>query len=327
MNGQWTDFVWLLTVLALITWLISAVAVELFIRITPKSLTANTMMPATACWAMALTPWLVPLLTIAAVIALSAGKRMGIIVDHCLHHPGVQHLHLCFEHLPVFSPSLFVKIMVVMIATGLMWRLWQLVRREWTLADMLADLRHLEGKNSPVLRSGQSPVLAFAGGIRRPLIVLSKALFSGLSSRQRRIVLAHEIAHVRQRDSLLAFLMEFLLSSQLPASRQFIRRSWAMSRELKADHTTAQKFGDIDVAETLVRAASLAPFRRSAPGWAVHGGDMSLRVHTLLAGPAPISRLSMAFSALLLLASFAAPMLLMKYHHTVETLLSAISGA
>lgn len=326
MNGHWTDFAWLLAVLALLTWLISAVAIELVVRFALRKSSASAIMPATACWAMTFTPWLLPLLIIFAVIALSAGKRLGIIADHCLHHPGVQHLHLCLEHLPVFSPSLLLKIAVLMIATGVIWRLSQLLRRERLLAVMLADIRHLEGSKGPVIRTRQSPVLAFAGGITQPLIVLSRKLFNGLSPRQRRIVLAHEIAHIRQRDSLLSSVMEFLLSTHFPASRQMIRRSWTLTRELQADRKTAERFGNVDVAETLVRAASLVPPRTMTPGWAIHGADMTVRVRTLLTGATPVSHLALTFSAVLLLASFAAPVLLMKYHHAVETLLSSISG-
>lgn len=115
-----------------------------------------------------------------------------------------------------------------------------------------------------------SPLLL---GIRRPIIILPASLLTGCSLYQLRLMLAHELAHLRRRD---------LLWGWLPALAQglfwfhplvwLVGREWYLAQELACDEMAVRvsHAPPGDYGEVLLKVA--AQYRpRTAGGWAAAG--------------------------------------------------------
>lgn len=76
------------------------------------------------------------------------------------------------------------------------------------LVDELA--RSFKMRPPTALTWNQGRTGPFTGGIRRPYIVLTAGLLSTLEPDELRVLLAHELAHVRRRDALWKWLLLFL---------------------------------------------------------------------------------------------------------------------
>ena len=94
----------------------------------------------------------------------------------------------------------------------------------------------MPGESTPaLLLADKAPVLAVAGVVH-PRLVISEAVFHGLSAEQREAALRHEHAHRTSRDNIKRFLI-LLSPDVLPCLRAFtgLERSWAKFTEWAAD--------------------------------------------------------------------------------------------
>jgi beta-lactamase regulating signal transducer with metallopeptidase domain len=144
---------------------------------------------------------------------------------------------------------------------------------------------------------------AYAFGGRRPRIVISRGLLRGMTSAERRTVLAHEAAHVRHRHDVHLMVMR-LASAMNPLLRSFVS-SGELAVERWADEVTAAVVGDRTlVARTLLRAALARTDHAQRPhGALAHAsGHVGRRIRALLSAP-PRPRWSVAAIAWLLLVA------------------------
>lgn len=323
--GNWLDFLWLLFVVALGAWAAGMLVTRLA---TPWLLNrpAHWARRETRCLVLASAPLLVMLWTVLSVLLLATGKQVGWIADHCLYHEGVAHLHLCLEHVPALHLGALhglvaLGVLTVPVSGGL-----RLLHREQGLASRLSTLRrvgHRMVQRVPALRP-----MACAGGIRKPVIVLSQSLLDGLAPRQRRVVLAHEAAHLRHGDPGRNLVLELLLLFHVPGSAQAIRACWSQALEERADEVTARRFGRHEVARTLLDVYRLGA---AAPrgSWSVTGTSLQLRIERLLAAreAAGVTMQRDEFTGWLYGAVLAVlPVLLITFHHSLETTLSLLPG-
>ncbi|HEY1489170.1 MAG TPA: M56 family metallopeptidase [Micromonosporaceae bacterium] len=149
---------------------------------------------------------------------------------------------------------------------------------------------------------------AYAVGGRRPRIVVSSGLLRGLSTAERRTVLAHESSHVRHRHD--RHLMVLRLAAAIsPLLRMFVPAG-ELAVERWADEETAATIGDRTlVARTVLRAALAGAGTALRPhGSLAHAsGDVGRRIKALMQAP-PRPRWSVtAVAWLLLLATISAP--------------------
>ncbi len=116
---------------------------------------------------------------------------------------------------------------------------------EGPLYDDLVRLAADLGVRTPQLRIAGTPeVLACSAGIRRPMIVLSTGLLDRLDDQERAAVVAHELAHLKQRDHLLAFLIGWLRDglSYVPTGRTGWEH-YRHDREIACDAMSATATG------------------------------------------------------------------------------------
>jgi beta-lactamase regulating signal transducer with metallopeptidase domain len=203
-------------------------------------------------------------------------------------------------------------------------------------AQLLLRERQVYKLNGPplVLTGGVSihvseqmhPLLAVSG-LLSPRIVISRYLLrnAALSQEQLEIALAHENAHVLQRDNLKYFVLTSLALSR-SGSKGALRR-WRCAAEIAADDDAV--FGNssraILLAETLLIAARTVPAQRTAAlslGLLPHEEELDKRIDRLLHDdflPAPTVswRSIVSAAALLLIGAFTLPQLFTTAFHEI----------
>jgi len=124
-------------------------------------------------------------------------------------------------------------------------------------------------------------------GIRRPELVLIREQWELLSDGEREAVLAHELLHVRRRDSLLLLFLVLWRAAQwynllLWPAQRLCRRDL----ELKRDGQLAREFSDGQTADYARALVALSAAGEARPRWAVPGallcpGGVAERVRAL----------------------------------------------
>lgn len=323
MNEGLLALLWLMSVLVAGAWLLSASSVSLALPGAVGNL-RDPVVRGRRLLLLALVPWATVTTVGSALLAIAAGKAIGWIADHCLHH-GPGHPHLCFAHLPAMElgwiHGLFAVAAVGLVIPGAV-RLGRSEYRAMRAFRALAALAAPRGR----LRIVSAPTcFAVAGGLFQPVVLCSRGLLDQLSFRERRIVLAHEAAHLRNGDVRRNLLFEALLFLHLPVTRRRLRREWLRSLEERADDDVARRFGADSVVATLLRVARLK-LHSPAPGFSMAGANLTHRANRLLDHHAVHATRRPAFEivfALCVPAAFAAAV---TGHHALETLLGLIGG-
>ena len=301
---------WILLVVAAATWVLSNILLVVF---SPRLRHRFSEGSRKHLWVMALLPWAMPLLAVFTLLLLALAKSQGWIYHHCETHLA-HHPHFCLEHLPNFARHLSSSLsgmFIVVCAVGL------LAVRAMPLLQLQAKSRIFQrlvpGKYLRNTLSDERP-LAFTLGGRKPSIFISKGLRNLLTPKEMRIVVSHEVAHIRHKDVSKNLLFELLLSFHvLP---HLLRSSWYLTSELRADRCVAQRFGRLDVADLLLklgRAATKAPFPT-----AINGGQLSERINALI-NDNHSCRTPLSFNVIYLFL-LAFPITLAFSHHGLETL-------
>lgn len=319
----WADLAWLLTLAAMAAWLPAAllgpVLVQRFAndRIEPRRRARRLLL-------IAALPMLLPLVVICAAAGIAAAKAGGWIDDHCIGH-GPGHPHLCFVHLPMLALnplSWWPQLLFTGLVCG---QLASAAIRELRSASEIAALRALSTGRGRLRVVPAARALAVAHGLLRPGVLVTQGLLDMLSVHERRILLAHEGAHLRHGDPRRSLLLLMVSAVHFPGGRRALRQAWRPALEQAADDTAARRFGADAVANTLARVARSARTNSSLLP-AVAGTDPVQRAWRLLgAGPVETAGTS-AFEAgcgltLLLCAGCVAVA-----HHGLETLLGVITG-
>lgn len=205
-----------------------------------------------------------------------------------------------------------VAVSLARLALG--WRETRRLRREdvhpapaaWE--DPLRRLAGRMGVRTPVaLRVSGRVEVPTVAGIRRPMILLPRAVADALDARQAEAVLAHELVHVRRRDALanLLQLAGEALFIHHPAVR-WISAQARREREHRCDAAVVALGADAVVyARALATLEQLRPGRRLA--LAAADGELLDRVRRLVAGGEgrggrPLPALGAAVAGVLVLA-------------------------
>ena len=312
---------WLFLLLAVAAWLVAAlVSTRLSRRVLAINLAPQER--ARRSFVLASLPGLASVVMAGGVAALALGKSRGWVEDHCEGH-GPGHPHLCFEHLPAIDLGAAEALAVTALLVALLVMIGRFLWREGlATAQMNTVLRLVQGRG-PCSRVDDDGVFAIATGVLSPRVLLSRGLLENVGPRERRIVLAHEVAHLRRGDLAKNWLFEVLLLLHFPPTARRLRAEWRQALEEWADDTVAQRFGREAVAATLVKVARCQQARR-LPGLAASGADTLRRIERLL-HPAEEGR-TMPVVGLCLAGVFAVSMLLMGSHHFLETLLGLVTG-
>lgn len=317
------DLFWLLFLLAVATWAVAAIVTPLIaspalhVALSPATRARRALL-------IAALPWIAPLTVVASVCLLAVAKPLGWIADHCLYH-GPGHPHLCLEHLPAIGlnhvHALGAGLALLCVAVVLA----RFLAREHRMAARLNTLHALaHGRHRlHILEDDQS--LAFAAGLGKSFVLLSRGLLRRLAPRERRIVLAHEVAHLRNGDLIRNLAFEVLLLLQLPWTARALRAAWRQALEERADDRVAARFGTDDVASTLLKVLRIT-LPDPATTFSAAGANPLRRVERLLSMN-ELSGRQWQFEFGYVVVLLGAAITVTAAHHALETLLGFLTGA
>ncbi|HFX1916435.1 TPA: M56 family metallopeptidase [Pseudomonas aeruginosa] len=175
-------------------------------------------------------------------------------------------LHLCVWHPSSNGQSAWLWGALALLAGYAAWLAARAAAGLWRARRTLASLVRLSGRPGHpdklrVLEVEQP--MALACGVGRGHILLSTSLMRRLNPMQLRVVLAHEQAHIANRDVLNRLTAAVLSSIQLPGVRRRLLRDLELALEQRCDFAAAKEVGcPVTVAETIVTVEKI--FRQHA---------------------------------------------------------------
>jgi hypothetical protein len=318
----WLGFFWLLFVIVLATWAFAAV-VATGISVIPERLCLRPEVRARRALLTALLPWAVPVIAVASVFALAAAKPLGLIADHCIYH-GAGHPHLCLQHLPAIAMGHLHMLGATLVPALLLILLTRHLLRERRMSARLQVMQALARGRGRLRILEDKRCLALATNLRDPVVLLSRGLMERLTRRELRIVVGHEVAHLRHSDLLRNHLFEFLLLLHTPSVARRLRASWRQALEEQADDCVAARYGADAVAGALLQIVR-APSRKFAPALSVAGADPLRRIERLLA-PREMPGRQLGFELSYGVALVSIVVTVITTHHALETLIGVLTG-
>lgn len=315
-------FVIILFITAAIAWAVGAILAAVctsllgVLKSTPSATLRRCMM-------IGLLPTAMPAVLVLSVGILAAAKPLGLIADHCLYH-GPGHPHLCLSHLPAISPGTVLSLLVFALLASLVFIIWRHAIRQSRLLSELSSMASLARGTGPLRILTDKRKLAFATSAPQPLILMTSGMLDNLDRHQRRIVLAHEVAHLRHRDLVWNRVFEWLLLLQLPWISCTLRSIWQQAIEERADDVVVARFGRDNVAMTLLTLARPSAMQ-SAQALCVSGGNTLDRIERLLS-PTTAGRKSKFFEMTYAIGLLAIPTFVIIAHHALETFVGLLLG-
>jgi hypothetical protein len=270
------------------------------------------------------------LLAIACILAAVVPSLVPLVWperDHCLAHDD-GHLHLCAVHVP---HQLGNGASWLLLMLGLAWcavrsyrALAKLRRASRISARLLAHGREDAGSGALILAT--TTPLCVLIGVLRPVVVLSEGLVSGLSASSLAVVLRHEQAHARRRDTLVRLVARASTFFMLRSARTRLLDALELAAEQSCDEIAAAILGRVRVAEAILGvermlSAPLAGLRPVAAFFSGHAVEQ--RISALLDEPRSEGRTAVVATALVLVLGLvlaaSEPL-----HHSTESLLGAL---
>lgn len=304
---------------AMLGWLLS----QLLGAVTAKWLTPSGIAPRIRqqrILMVAFSAVLLPLVMMAAILAANLFPSSEWMASHCGTHSH-DHIHACLNSaeqgaLPAWQGA--VALLALVMVMGSLVRTLLTERR---LQQRLQALMKLSNGQGRFRRLQDARAVALAVGGNEPAVLLSSGLLRNLNPHQRRIVLAHESAHLRHGDPRRNRLVVLLLALFVPPLAKRLRVIWENALEEAADDTVAQRFNRFDVAETLLRVLSLQQLHLKG-AQSVNSGDTQTRIQRLISlhQADPTTRRWFEWTCLLALPAMLVAVLVQ--HHAIETLLS-----
>jgi hypothetical protein len=167
--------------------------------------------------------------------------------------------------------------------------------------------------------------VAFAAGLFRPSVYLSRGLVDRLDSREIDIVVAHEQAHARRCDPALRFLASLFASLHLPATARRLMSDLTLAQEQACDAITARRYPAADIASLLVRMERFKINGEASTATAFTGAVVEHRVKALLDPRFETTAISLTRLGLFCIASAALMLVALEpLHHEIETVFAAL---
>ena len=261
-----------------------------------------------------------PLVMMAAILAANLFPSSEWMASHCGTHSH-DHIHACLNSaeqgaLPAWQGAVALLALVMVMVS-----LFRTLVTERRLQRRLQALITLSKGQGRFRRLHDTRAVALAVGGNEPAVLLSSGLLNSLNPHQRRIVLAHERAHLRHGDPRRNRLVVLLLALFVPPLAKRLRVIWENALEEAADDAVAQRFNRFDVAETLLRVLSLQQLHMKG-AQSVNSGDTQARIQRLITPHQvdPVSGRWFEWTCLLVLPAMLVAVLVQ--HHAIETLLS-----
>lgn len=262
----------LVAVLVFLLWLVANGLTPLLSRWLAKSSLSSQRRQ---LWMLASLPLSMPVSLISALGFVWLAKHQGWIEQHC-SQAYTSLFCINTASTEVTAPLLFWLGLGLVLLMGLsVTHSWLKLAIEHLKARSLAKLA---GSAKCITKLDHIQPQAFVLGVRHPVIFWSKQLNNLLTKQQQRIVLAHEISHIRRQDILKNLLFEVLLSFHFAPTQ--LRRYWQFNIEAQADDRLTAQFDRLEIAEVLLKLNR--DCSAAQPGLAFTGSSSLYRIERLL---------------------------------------------
>lgn len=271
-------------------------------------------------------------LVTAAIAAYSVAPEVFGGSDHCDVHG--HHLHLCVFHGGEWASEMWAVVACAAIAALFAARAARLVS---TLLVGRRRVRVIESSSRSLLHRGARVFVApaqkdfcFAAGYLGPRIVVSSSLWQRLDPGQRDAIVAHELAHIENRDLWKSLLLSSSEVFCAPLLTRRSRHTWDRATERLCDRIAADRVGDgATVAEALLSWAR-GPHVAVGMSFSPTTDALEERVVAVLseqpAGHTAATRMARLAVVLLAGAAAAAMLLADPLHHALETVFGLGTG-
>jgi Zn-dependent protease with chaperone function len=319
----WLNLLWPLALVTLIAWVLGVIAVSLYLgggwlgEPAPRIRERRLML-------LAGLPWMWAILLVLTVNSVSLFDIVYRQEVHCLSHSH-GHLHTCSssDHLLASGAVELTVVGTLLFLVAFNWA--RIAVRERGLYKRVATLSRLSPGRGRLRILDDVRPLALAVGVRDSFVLLSRGLLGQLTLRQRRVVLAHEVAHLRRGDTLRNVIFEVMLSIHPFWQAKKLRHHWRQALEEGADDSAVQQFGREAVAETLIQVARLSRANRSVM-FSMSGAGTIHRIQRLLAPSTARQPIFPWLEALCVSSLVGVVLLGIYYHHGLETLVHWLTG-
>jgi beta-lactamase regulating signal transducer with metallopeptidase domain len=173
-------------------------------------------------------------------------------------------------------------------------------------------------------------VVAVSAGLVRPRIYIGDAFSAALEDKDLKVILAHEEAHGARRDALVRLLTALLSVGQLPHFRLRLLSELELAQEQLCDRKSAEHYGAIATAETLLKVERLKQTMGSqshALCTAFGQSDIEARTRALIL---PDFRLTyqavLTFTVLAIMGAITLFIAAEPVHHEVESLFLSLQN-
>jgi len=235
--------------------------------------------------ALVLRLWLYAPIWVSLLVVVSAMTPAivtGLVFGPEYCSMNAHHHHLCVWHAPSHSHSstaLLIPLLVALPSLVLVSATGRRIWRERRLVRTLLQTSRPHESDASIRVLDQLEPIALTVGWTEPKILVSSGLIQGLGPESFNAILAHERAHARRRDALLAALDRFA-ASILPekTSRPLLKRLHLL-RELACDSEAARDAHPVHVAKALTEVARMRGLELQTLG------TIGPRVRSLLDGP------------------------------------------
>lgn len=303
-----------------VAWALSALGALALAGAQARLLRIGAMAERRAAEAVAIVPVVLAATAVATLVAQSA-----IGQDHCEAHS--HHAHLCLAHGAAWLDRPWVVATLAGIGAVIAARIALLIIAAVRGARSIALLRAVGADVGEVCVVDSDRGFCFVAGHRRPTIFVSTRAWRSLDEAERRALVAHESAHVRQGDLGRRILMESLLALAVPLVADRVRALWMMATERLCDARAVEETGEPEaVASAMVSLCRLNVSRPAgAFGFTPAAEQLAHRVRAVLSG-APIgNRAALVLWRSVVVAAFVlvgfAALAAEPLHHAFETLL------
>jgi len=272
---------------SLIASVVVSLAVPLLVRYT------SAWAPASRHKALMLLGLALPMFTLAALVSLLSPSFLAYAwpeLDHCLLHEGHAHLHLCLVHLSHDASSWLGWVVIAGVMIGLGARLGvrtlSLLNAPKLIHRLLGLARFDSHRGAWVVPTGHP--LCLSVGLLRPRVLVSDGLLAAASNDELEVMLAHEAAHVRRRDTLARLFVRAGSLLLAPGARGLLLSTLELSAEQACDEAAAAQVGDrLRVAETILAMERLLGCSTGSSSMVAAFGasSISARVQSLLLPP------------------------------------------
>lgn len=220
-----------------------------------------------------------PLFVATAVVAVLIGVSVAGR-DHCQHH--AHEAHLCLVHGAVWASQAWAIALVAVGVLVLAFRSIRLVVRPLSASRALVGLRALSLVDGDIRRLATPDPICFV--TRDGEIFVSTGTWDALNLDERAAIIAHERAHIANRDVARGGLLDLFELFGAPLTS--LRGRWNAVTERLCDNRAANVTGDAEsVASAIVKLARL---HRATPAgtmaFTAERDDVTSRVHAVLAG-------------------------------------------